>query len=45
MSPRIAVFDNIIKIYLPVSYMGKEGADIADNLLRSFVWILYGQGF
>jgi len=33
MSPQIAVFDNIIKIYLPVSYMGKEGADIADNLL------------
>lgn len=33
LSPKISMFDNIIKIYLPVSYMGNEGAVIADSLL------------
>jgi hypothetical protein len=33
LSPRILIFDNIIKIYLPISYMGTEGAEIADSLI------------
>ena len=33
LSPRISMFDNIIKIYLPISYMGSEGAVIADSLI------------
>jgi hypothetical protein len=34
MSPRISMFDNVIKIYLPISYMGSEGATIADSLIE-----------
>ena len=34
LSPRVSMFDNIIKIFLPINYMGSEGATIADSLIE-----------